>query len=156
MCLRVSRRTRRARSVTYCRTAGNARGSSPGGYGRATHIAVSLELGPAHVELEVRDNGTGISGEANLSRLASEGHFGLIGMHERAELIGGSLSLSSDGEGVTVRCRAPRSSASTESIRWPNNYNHLRRLRKIATALKPRNTKQSNEHSVHHLGSGRR
>ncbi len=55
--------------------------------------------------LEVRDNGCGI-GQRNLSAFGS---LGLLGMRERAVLLGGDFGITSDPEGgTTVRVRVPR------------------------------------------------
>jgi PAS domain S-box-containing protein len=48
------------------------------------------------LELRVRDDGKGLPEEA------SEGRYGLRGMRERAELLGGTLELSSDTDGGTL------------------------------------------------------
>ncbi len=84
-------------------------------HGRATRVHVRLGLpreGGALV-LEVTDNGAGLpwSGPApDLSDLADDGHFGLVGMHERAEAIGGTFSLSDggiEGRGACLRVTLP-------------------------------------------------
>ncbi|GAA3795625.1 histidine kinase [Sphaerisporangium flaviroseum] len=65
-------------------------------------VAMELRCGESWCELEVRDMG----GEPG--RLAATGSgYGLIGMRERAELIGGSLHAGADGKGFTVRLRVP-------------------------------------------------
>ena len=69
---------------------------------------VNIRLAEEHgqVTLEVRDNGRGIS-EGQLSGNRS---LGILGMRERALLIGGELTISgSPGHGTTVRVRIPRS-----------------------------------------------
>ncbi|MFI6393201.1 sensor histidine kinase [Nonomuraea sp. NPDC050540] len=77
----------------------NARKHAPG-------AAVSLalrRLGP-WCELEVRDDGTPLGrrrGEAE------HGGYGLVGMRERAELIGGSLEAGPGAAGFSVRLRVP-------------------------------------------------
>jgi two-component system, NarL family, sensor histidine kinase UhpB len=48
------------------------------------------------LELRVRDDGKG------LPDTATEGRYGLRGMRERAELLGGTLELSSDTDGGTL------------------------------------------------------
>ena len=70
----------------------------------AQHLVVQLEYGPAHLVLEVRDDGSGFE-PATESR---PGHYGLTGMRERAAAIGGTLEVTSEPEGGTsVRLRAP-------------------------------------------------
>lgn len=67
-------------------------------------IDVSFEAEAAAVELSVHDDGVGFTmGE---QRGADEGHFGLQGMRERAERLGGQIAVeSTPGVGTTVRCR---------------------------------------------------
>jgi signal transduction histidine kinase/ligand-binding sensor domain-containing protein len=66
----------------------------------AKHLTVQLEYGPAELALIVRDDGRGFA-SANGSSPA--GHYGLTGMRERADLIGGTLEVTSElGTGTTV------------------------------------------------------
>lgn len=68
----------------------------------ATHLNVQLEYGPAEVALVVRDDGRGFSTEDRVD--SPPGHYGLIGMRERAQAIGGTLEVTSEpGQGTTVR-----------------------------------------------------
>jgi len=56
----------------------------------------------------VRDDGVGFTPPEQPADLVQQGHFGLMGMHERALLYGGQLTLASaPGEGTTVRARLP-------------------------------------------------
>ncbi|HSZ15648.1 MAG TPA: two-component regulator propeller domain-containing protein [Terracidiphilus sp.] len=72
----------------------------------AKHLFVQLNYGPAEIGLEVRDDGLGF--EADGASHAPPGHFGLMGMHERAAAIGGTLEVNSGpGAGTTVRLHAP-------------------------------------------------
>jgi signal transduction histidine kinase/ligand-binding sensor domain-containing protein len=75
----------------------------------ARHLFVRLDYGAAGVALEVRDDGRGFSADADLQSLP--GHYGLIGIRERAATIGATLDItSSPGDGATVRLSvdAPR------------------------------------------------
>ena len=57
-----------------------------------------------HVQLSVRDNGCGFDAE----KQSTNGHFGLGGMRERAEQMGGSVSVNSrPGAGTEVTVRVP-------------------------------------------------
>ena len=68
----------------------------------AKHLNVQLEYGPAEVALVVRDDGRGFSTEGGAD--SPPGHYGLIGMRERAQAIGGTLEVTSElGQGTTVR-----------------------------------------------------
>jgi len=74
-------------------------------HAQAKNLYVQLEYGPAVVALEVRDDGRGFS--VGKTEESPVGHYGLIGMKERAATIGGKLEVSSEpGAGTTVRLRA--------------------------------------------------
>jgi len=72
-------------------------------HARATRAEVTLRYGNDAVELEVRDDGNGVSaGDAS-----SLGH-GLLGMHERATLVGGTLEAGPLPQGgYRVHARLP-------------------------------------------------
>src|SRR5947209_2694724 len=78
----------------------------------ASTVNVQLEYGPGEIALEIRDNGRGFAAD-QVSRNGKgpespHGHYGLTGMRERAEVIGGSLEVTSEpGAGTTVRLRTP-------------------------------------------------
>jgi signal transduction histidine kinase len=60
--------------------------------------------------LEVHDNGKGISAEA----LANPRSLGLLGMKERASLLGGEVTFESPpGGGTTVTLRVPKAANDT-------------------------------------------
>ena len=68
----------------------------------AKHLKVQLEYGPAEVALVVRDDGRGFATEDGPD--SPPGHYGLMGMRERAEAIAGTLEVTSEiGQGTTVR-----------------------------------------------------
>ena len=68
----------------------------------ARHLKVQLEYGPAEVALIVRDDGRGFATEEGGE--SPPGHYGLTGMRERAQAVGGTLEISSEpGFGTTVR-----------------------------------------------------
>lgn len=67
----------------------------------AKHLKVQLEYGPAELALIVTDDGRGFDSTNGSS---PAGHYGLTGMRERADLIGGTLEVTSElGTGTTVR-----------------------------------------------------
>lgn len=56
------------------------------------------------VTLAVQDNGRGFPYPESLARLPPQGHFGLIGLHERAELIGATLEIqTAPGSGTRIQ-----------------------------------------------------
>lgn len=61
------------------------------------------------VKLEVRDDGVGFDLPQSPTDFAPYGHFGLLGMHERAELIGARLELQSEaGRGTWLSVWLPQ------------------------------------------------
>jgi len=73
-------------------------------HGHPTHILVRVEFRALDVELTVKDNGVGFDPEHVPSD--NEGHFGILGMRERVEQLGGFLTLARN-EGMTVVARIP-------------------------------------------------
>lgn len=67
-------------------------------HAEATHFTMSLTETPTDLILTVEDNGRGITREA----LRQTTSLGLVGMRERAELLGGTFSISSAGASGTV------------------------------------------------------
>jgi signal transduction histidine kinase len=66
-------------------------------HARANRIDVALNFDTRNVRLSVRDDGRGF----DPSQQIADGHFGLLGMRERAEQIGGVMSVHSAVEGGT-------------------------------------------------------
>jgi signal transduction histidine kinase len=74
-------------------------------HARAAHVDVVLERTSDHASLIIEDNGVGF--EASNAETVGEG-LGLIGMRERAALVGADLQIeSTPGRGTTVILRAP-------------------------------------------------
>jgi signal transduction histidine kinase len=72
----------------------------------ASRIGVKLHLDAHNLHLRIWDNGRGFDRQNVFSSRA--GHFGLIGMRERAERLGGELRLASNpGEGTEVEVTVP-------------------------------------------------
>lgn len=80
-------------------------------HGGAEVVFVTVELGEGRVVLSVEDDGAGFDVDAQLARAGrGEGPsgLGLLGMRERAELLGGTLQIeSAPGEGTTVHVEVP-------------------------------------------------
>jgi signal transduction histidine kinase len=73
-------------------------------------VKIELEFGPERVALQIKDDGQGFTPENSAG--AREGHFGLLGMSERAKRLGGQVLITSaPGEGTTVRVEIPSSPA---------------------------------------------
>lgn len=67
-------------------------------HARASRVSVQVKRIGDRLTLRVRDNGRGLSPEC----LATPGSFGLLGMRERALLLGGELSVESGRRGGTT------------------------------------------------------
>jgi signal transduction histidine kinase len=77
-------------------------------HAQATQIEVELVVVPGHVTLEVRDNGQGFHCPCSLGIFIRGGHFGLAGLQERMNLVGGTLHIeSAPGRGTILCVRAP-------------------------------------------------
>lgn len=74
-------------------------------HAQATFVSVLLERHDGVVSLIVEDNGSGFDAEAPGH---GEGRLGLLGMHERLELVGGTLDIESSQQGgTTLVARVP-------------------------------------------------
>ncbi len=79
----------------------------------AHEMVVRLEYGQDTIVLEVRDDGRG--GIVRHKPGFLPGQFGITGMQERAEAIGGTLEIeSAPGMGTTIRLRVPASAEAHE------------------------------------------
>ena len=73
-----------------------------GKHARAAHVHISLGADNGLVHLRISDDGVGFD-PSRAPRLAAEGHFGLAGMRERVEMVGGRLLVESHpGQGTTI------------------------------------------------------
>ena len=87
-------------------------------HAKADHATLEITF-DKEIKLEVTDNGTGFTVPKSPTEFAPKGHFGLLGMRERADLIGGRLDVQSEaGKGTRL------------SVRLPNNPSQLKRKKK--------------------------
>ncbi|TDE26563.1 ATP-binding protein [Actinomadura sp. 6K520] len=76
-------------------------------HAKADSVKVRLVKEQDDLVLTIADDGGGFQ-PRQLTDLAREGHYGLIGLHERAQRVGGTVTISSrPGEGTTVSARLP-------------------------------------------------
>jgi signal transduction histidine kinase len=76
-------------------------------HAKADHATIQIMF-DTEITLEVTDNGTGFSVPISPTEFAPKGHFGLLGMRERADLIEGRLEVHSDiGKGTRLSVRLP-------------------------------------------------
>ncbi len=64
-------------------------------HAKARRIEVSLTFDQQHVILTVKDDGSGFEVERTFAKAETQKKFGIVGMRERAHLLGGSLHLES-------------------------------------------------------------
>jgi len=77
-------------------------------HAKASKVDVMLEYGKNVVVLIIEDNGTGFDIKAAERRVKRTNRLGLIGMRERAALLGGTLQIESTRlKGTTVMARVP-------------------------------------------------
>jgi len=75
-------------------------------HAKASHVTVDLTVDTRSLRLTVRDDGLGFN--TDRPKAQSNKSLGLLGMRERAELVGGKLTLtSSEGQGCEVRMECP-------------------------------------------------
>jgi signal transduction histidine kinase len=86
--------------------------NNAGKHAKASQVSVRLTAVDRRVALRVSDDGAGFD-LSRASELLHQGHFGLVSMRERVEMVGGRLTVdSSPGRGTTVAVeldRLPRS-----------------------------------------------
>jgi signal transduction histidine kinase len=76
-------------------------------HAEATRVQLELDFRNDSLQVKVIDDGKGFRVPAR-SQLSSNGHFGLLGLHERAELIGADLVIiSTPGQGTIVSFHIP-------------------------------------------------
>ncbi len=77
-------------------------------HANATAVRVRVEFTPEALVVQVKDNGRGFDVTAARKNGAESGHFGLVSMSERLELLEGALSIdSSPGRGTVITARIP-------------------------------------------------
>jgi signal transduction histidine kinase len=77
-------------------------------HAEATQARLELSFHSDGLQMAVRDNGKGFKVNAARSEFPKKGHFGLLGLHERAELIGANLYISSTpGGGTEIAIHIP-------------------------------------------------
>jgi PAS domain S-box-containing protein len=89
-------------------------------HSRATEVIVTMTFAEYEVRLDVQDNGVGFNVPPMPEGFSASGQLGLLGMQERAELLGGKLEVqSSPQKGATVIVSIPIPEAISEA---PDQY----------------------------------
>ena len=77
-------------------------------HAKASHAILNIDFSEHDVKLGISDDGIGFVVPQSPTDFASSGHFGLLGMRERSELIGGRLEVESEaGVGTKLSVRLP-------------------------------------------------
>jgi two-component system sensor histidine kinase DegS len=77
-------------------------------HSRATNARVSIEFADKVTRITITDNGKGFTVPKKIGDMARDGKLGLTGMQERAQLVGGTLTVRSDrGQGTIVNVEIP-------------------------------------------------
>jgi two-component system, NarL family, sensor histidine kinase DegS len=77
-------------------------------YAHAKTISITAELSKQSLDIHVEDDGIGFQMQTNrkLNEMLAHKHFGLVGMLERANLIGAEIEIDSRlGGGTRIRVR---------------------------------------------------
>jgi signal transduction histidine kinase/ligand-binding sensor domain-containing protein len=83
-------------------------------HGHPERVEVRVSFGRNELTLEVRDNGRGFEPAAVFAR--EDGHYGLVGMRERVQAVGGDFHLdSAPGKGTDLTVRIPRRVSAARS-----------------------------------------
>lgn len=83
-------------------------------HAEATEAVVFLVFQPTRTQLTILDNGKGFTPPRSLTQTASAGHFGLLGIYERAELVSATVDIhSSETDGTQFTVTIPYDGSST-------------------------------------------
>ena len=77
-------------------------------HSEAGTVVILFSFRDSDIQVEIRDDGIGFEVPPKASTLAARGKFGLMGMYERADLIGADLRIESEpGDGTQIRLVLP-------------------------------------------------
>lgn len=83
-------------------------------HAQARHVTISLDKRKGEARLVVEDDGCGFELDGNLDRFRRAGRLGLIGIHERASVVGGVMEVESrPPRGAAVYVRVPTADPAT-------------------------------------------
>ena len=78
-------------------------------HAQATESTIEVAFLPEKLRVVIADNGCGFSARAEDDGASHARRLGILGMHERARLIRGTLAVKSEpGEGTTLELEVPR------------------------------------------------
>ena len=74
----------------------------------ASEVRVTISFDQNRVHMDIEDNGAGFDAPHSFADLVASGNLGLIGMHERARLLGGTFQVdSTPGNGTRILVDTP-------------------------------------------------
>ena len=77
-------------------------------HAHASNVTIGLEGGDNDIKMTVTDDGQGFEAPEKIEGMVSAGRLGLMGMHERARLLNGTLQIkSTPGKGTEISVRLP-------------------------------------------------
>jgi signal transduction histidine kinase len=86
-------------------------------HSQAANANLTINFSLQGLTLEVSDDGKGFQTPKSPADLAPEGHYGLLGIHERVELIGATLSIqSSSQQGTLISVWLPENSINRNDL----------------------------------------
>ena len=91
-------------------------------HAKAKHAVLAIVFNE-EIKLEVKDDGIGFTMPKSPTDFARNGHFGLLGIRERADLIGGRLEVQSEaggGTSLSVQLARPSSLQRGKNIQHPD------------------------------------
>jgi signal transduction histidine kinase len=77
-------------------------------HANASKAELTITYNDTNLLLKIGDNGVGFDPPKKLGELSSIGHYGLLGIHERADLLGADFQIQSDSRhGTTITVQVP-------------------------------------------------
>jgi len=77
-------------------------------HANASYASITIQFSPQTTTLFISDDGSGFTVPESPAEFAPSGHFGLLGLHERAELINAKLDIqSSPDQGTQLVINLP-------------------------------------------------
>jgi signal transduction histidine kinase len=84
-------------------------------HAQATQASVTVEFAAQAVNITINDNGVGFEVPKSPTEFVPVGHFGLVGLYERAQLIGAGLEITSTpGKGTKIFISLPTNTINSE------------------------------------------
>ncbi|MBL9039128.1 MAG: GAF domain-containing protein [Archangium sp.] len=86
-------------------------------HAQATRIDVSVAIDVSRIQLVVQDDGVGFDVEGTHAQAPGQRHLGLVGMRERAQALGGTVTIEArPGHGTRVHVELPTTPTSLENV----------------------------------------